>query len=267
MGRRWRRERAVPQAAVAERLRARRGKPLLERPAPDSRHRRRGLAGERHVRRLRRPGPARRRHERVVAVLGGLRGADQPAGATARPRQAAVPEYGPLPPGGEQAAEPVPRRHAGRKPLLPVHSGLGLRDRPRLAGRIQAGTGDRPRDRPLDPLNRDCCFSEVMAHGHDHGHAGAGRGALATALVLVLGLLVAEVVFGIVAGSLALLADAGHMLTDAAALGLALFAATVSARPARGGWTFGFRRVAVVAAQTNGNAPLPGRGWIVYPAN
>src|SRR5436190_3697505 len=154
MGRRWRRERAVPQAAVAERLRARRGKPLLERPAPDSRHRRRGLAGERHVRRLRRPGPARRRHERVVAALGGLRGADQPAGATARPRQAAVPEYGPLPPGGEQAAEPVPRRHAGRKPLLPVHSGLGLRDRPRLAGRIQAGTGDRPRDRPLDPLNR-----------------------------------------------------------------------------------------------------------------
>ena len=105
-----------------------------------------------------------------------------------------------------------------------------------------------------------------MAHGHDHGHAGGGRGALAAALVLVLGLLVAEVVFGIVAGSLALLADAGHMLTDAAALGLALFAAAVSARPARGGWTFGFRRVEVVAAQTNGIALVLVGAWIVYSA-
>ena len=75
-----------------------------------------------------------------------------------------------------------------------------------------------------------------------------------------------EVVFGIIASSLALLADAGHMLTDAAALGLALFAASMAARPAHGGWTFGYKRVEVLAAQINGLTLLVIGIWIVYGA-
>jgi cobalt-zinc-cadmium efflux system protein len=75
---------------------------------------------------------------------------------------------------------------------------------------------------------------------------------MAIALVLIVALMVGEVIFGVVAGSLALLADAGHMLTDAAALGLALAAAAYAGRPARGRWTFGFRRLEILAAHVNG---------------
>ena len=81
-----------------------------------------------------------------------------------------------------------------------------------------------------------------MSHSHVHTSA---RRPLAIALGLILGLMIGEVVFGVVAGSLALMADAGHMLTDAAALGLALAAASFAGRPARGRWTFGFRRLAL----------------------
>jgi len=75
-----------------------------------------------------------------------------------------------------------------------------------------------------------------------------------------------EIVFGILAGSLALLADAGHMLTDAAALALALGAATFAGRPARGRWTFGFRRLEILAAHVNGITLLVVGVVIVYAA-
>ena len=75
-----------------------------------------------------------------------------------------------------------------------------------------------------------------------------------------------EVVFGILASSLALLADAGHMLTDAAALALALLAASLAARPAGGRWTFGFGRVEILAAQANGITLVLIGVWIVYEA-
>ena len=94
-----------------------------------------------------------------------------------------------------------------------------------------------------------------MAHTHGDGHAHgahADRRVLATALALVAALLAGEVVAGIVANSLALLADAAHMLTDVAALALALAAAALGHRPARGRWTFGFRRLEILAAQVNG---------------
>ena len=104
----------------------------------------------------------------------------------------------------------------------------------------------------------------VSHHGHDHGDRG--RAALTGALVLVLALMVGEIVAGALASSLALLADAGHLLTDAAALGLAVFAATMALRPARGGWTYGFRRVEILAAQANGLALVLVGIWIVYEA-
>ncbi|MDQ3875150.1 MAG: cation diffusion facilitator family transporter [Actinomycetota bacterium] len=107
-------------------------------------------------------------------------------------------------------------------------------------------------------------------HAHDSLHRQAepqaDRRALAGALALIGLFMVAEVVAALIAGSLALLADAGHMLTDVAALALALVAAQIAARPARGRWTFGFRRVEILAAQINGLTLLLAGIWIVYEA-
>jgi cobalt-zinc-cadmium efflux system protein len=104
-------------------------------------------------------------------------------------------------------------------------------------------------------------------HGPRHDHVSdATRRSLAVALALVAGLLVAELVFGIVAHSLALLADAGHMLTDILALALAVAAAAMARRPPGGRWTFGFGRVEVLAAQANGVTLALVGGWIVYSA-
>src|SRR4029079_5839030 len=96
--------------------------------------------------------------------------------------------------------------------------------------------------------------------------SGDSRRALAIALALIVGFMAGAGVFGIVAGSLALLADAAHMLTDAAALGLALAAASFAGRPARGRWTFGFRRLEILAAHVNGITLLVVCVVIVYTA-
>jgi cobalt-zinc-cadmium efflux system protein len=103
-----------------------------------------------------------------------------------------------------------------------------------------------------------------MGHGHDHGpgHAhGASHGGgdlnerrLLLAGVLTTVTLVAEAAGGIISGSLALLADAGHMLTDAAALALAYLAVRVAKRPADWKRTYGFQRFEVLAAFANGLA-------------
>jgi cobalt-zinc-cadmium efflux system protein len=105
-----------------------------------------------------------------------------------------------------------------------------------------------------------------VAGHHGHEHTSGDRRALGAALALILGLLAAELVAGIVASSLALLADAGHMLTDAAALALALVAAGVARRPPTGSWTFGFRRVEILAALANGITLALVGIWIVYEA-
>lgn len=96
------------------------------------------------------------------------------------------------------------------------------------------------------------------AHGHGHGHGGdarqRSRRRLALTLVLLVGYMGAEVVGGLLSGSLALLADAGHMLSDAAALALALFALWIAQRPATPQRTFGYYRMEVLAALVNGAA-------------
>jgi cobalt-zinc-cadmium efflux system protein len=86
---------------------------------------------------------------------------------------------------------------------------------------------------------------------HTHVHTDDAR-RLTGALALILAFMVAEVVAGILASSLALLSDAAHMLTDAGAIGLALFAARLAQRPASGGFTFGFRRAEILSAELNG---------------
>ena len=104
-------------------------------------------------------------------------------------------------------------------------------------------------------------------HAHGHGARLAGdRRVLALALLLLLAVMAVELVAGFVAGSLALFADAAHMLTDVAALGLALVAASMAERPARGRWTFGLGRVEVLAAQLNGLTLALAGAWIVYGA-
>jgi cobalt-zinc-cadmium efflux system protein len=88
--------------------------------------------------------------------------------------------------------------------------------------------------------------------GHTHATPSGDRSWLVAALCVVVAFMVGEVVAGVLAGSLALLADAGHMLTDAAALGLAVLAARLAQRPARGAYTYGFARVDALSGQANG---------------
>src|SRR3954451_11517925 len=109
-------------------------------------------------------------------------------------------------------------------------------------------------------------------HDHDHGHHGhshgvsadADRGKLTIVLGLIVGFMAVEVVVGALVNSLALLSDAAHMLTDAAAIGLALVAIRLAQRPAEGGLTFGLRRTEIPSAQLNGATLLVLGLLIVY---
>jgi len=102
---------------------------------------------------------------------------------------------------------------------------------------------------------------------HSHGvSADADAGKLLVALGLILGLMVLEVTMGVLANSLALLSDAGHMLTDAAAIGLSLLAARLATRPAKGALTYGFKRVEILSAQANGVTLLILAAFIAYEA-
>jgi cobalt-zinc-cadmium efflux system protein len=113
-----------------------------------------------------------------------------------------------------------------------------------------------------------------MAHAHAHhghaGHAHARTGtdarALSTALGLIVAFMAVELVAGVVAHSLALLSDAAHMLTDAAALALALVALRIARRPPHGSMTYGFGRVEILSAQANGITLVLLGLWIVYEA-
>jgi cobalt-zinc-cadmium efflux system protein len=103
-------------------------------------------------------------------------------------------------------------------------------------------------------------------HHHRHPHAGgpADRRRLQIALALILGFMAVEIVAGILASSLALLSDAAHMLTDAGAIALALVAARLAARPARGDYTFGLKRAEILSAQLNGATLLALAAVILY---
>ncbi|MSO42089.1 MAG: cation transporter [Solirubrobacterales bacterium] len=102
-------------------------------------------------------------------------------------------------------------------------------------------------------------MSSDQAHSHDHSHqhshgvaADASGGYLKLALALILAFMAGEVVAGVIASSLALLSDAAHMLTDAAALGLALVALRLAKRPPGGSFTYGLKRAEILSAQANG---------------
>lgn len=106
-----------------------------------------------------------------------------------------------------------------------------------------------------------------MGSGHQHGFARPGDSRpLATALVLICAFMLAEVVVGMLAHSLALLSDAAHMLTDAAAIALALVAIRLARRPTKGAFTFGLRRAEILSAQANGLTLLLLAVWLSYEA-
>ena len=106
--------------------------------------------------------------------------------------------------------------------------------------------------------------SEHAGHDHVQVREDADERHLGIALALILGLMAVQVVVGIAANSLALLADAAHMLTDAGALILALVVIRLAARPPSGGLTFGLKRTEILSAQANGLTLLVLAGLIVY---
>ena len=102
---------------------------------------------------------------------------------------------------------------------------------------------------------------------HDHVHPGGEQtGRLRVALLITVAVLVAELVGGVVANALTLLADAGHLLTDVGALGLALFVAWFSRRPETAKRTYGYVRLEILAAFLNGGTLLAISGFIVWEA-
>jgi cobalt-zinc-cadmium efflux system protein len=105
-----------------------------------------------------------------------------------------------------------------------------------------------------------------MTHGHDHVHRAGNQRALGLVLALTLTYTVVEVIGGLLTGSLALLADAGHMLSDAVALALALGAAWLASRPATPERSFGFRRAEILAALANGITLVVIAIWVAVEA-
>ena len=112
--------------------------------------------------------------------------------------------------------------------------------------------------------------SEPMAdQAHSHTHApgaGADRRYLLAALALLAAFMIGEVITAVLSGSLALLADAGHMLADVGAIGGALWAISLAARPAAGAWTFGWKRAEILSAAVNGITLLVVAGIVAVEA-
>ncbi|MWA14978.1 cation diffusion facilitator family transporter [Streptomyces sp. BA2] len=111
-----------------------------------------------------------------------------------------------------------------------------------------------------------------MGAGHDHGHTHGGtatsayRGRLRVALSITITVMVVEIVGGIMADSLALIADATHMATDALGLGMALLAIQFANRPATQNRTFGYARAEILAALANCLLLLGVGGYVLYEA-
>ncbi|HEY5979275.1 MAG TPA: cation diffusion facilitator family transporter [Microlunatus sp.] len=107
------------------------------------------------------------------------------------------------------------------------------------------------------------------SHGHDHVAVTAGgkhRRRLVAVLGINAGVLVLQVIGGLASGSLALLADAGHMLTDSTGLVIALVAVSLAARPATPSRTFGLQRIEILAALTNGLLLVGVAVWVLIRA-
>ncbi|KOP79646.1 cation diffusion facilitator family transporter [Cytobacillus solani] len=105
------------------------------------------------------------------------------------------------------------------------------------------------------------------SHGHNHSHGHTGnKKALFLSFLLIASFMIVEVVGGLLTNSLALLSDAGHMLSDAAALGLSLFAIKLGERKASASKTYGYKRFEIIAAALNGLTLIVISVYIFYEA-
>ncbi len=126
-------------------------------------------------------------------------------------------------------------------------------------GRVPDGEGAPP--------SRPTAQREGGHGGHAHAVAGdADRRYLWVALLLLLAFMVGEVVVAVISGSLVLLSDAGHMLSDVGAIGASLWAIRLAARPAAGAWTYGWKRAEILSAAGNGITLLVVSGIVGYEA-
>ena len=103
-------------------------------------------------------------------------------------------------------------------------------------------------------------------NSHHHGQHQSGHRHLNIALALTALFAVVELAGGLISGSLALLADAGHMASDVVALAIASLASQIARKPAHKGMTYGYGRAKILAAQINGLALWFLAGWIVWEA-
>src|SRR5262245_27730211 len=173
----------------------------------------------------------------------------------------------------EEPADPAPaaQRERGARPVGAEAGARGVPAPARAVRWRRRGPEDGPgtlhaasirlvRPRAFD---RATVMSE---HGHDHGYRTQSRRALGIVLGLTAAYTLCEIVGGWLTGSLALLADAGHMLGDSAALALALVAAWLAGRPATPERSFGYRRAEILAALVNGVALAVIAIWVFIEA-
>ena len=166
--------------------------------------------------------------------------------------------------GAPPATLPGDRRALGRG-----RRGHRRRHRPRPAGLRRPRHGGAAPPSGRGPAMSHDHYHHGHHHDHDHGAVprdAASARAVGIAALLTGGFMVAEVIGGVVSGSLALLADAGHMLTDFAALAMAWLAFRVARRPADRKRTYGFDRLSVLAAFVNGLALFAIAIWITAEA-
>ncbi|HTE55810.1 MAG TPA: cation diffusion facilitator family transporter [Kofleriaceae bacterium] len=128
-----------------------------------------------------------------------------------------------------------------------------------------AGAAARRRDRHGHAHGHGKGRDDGHGHGHDHGAAASSR-RLTITLGLVVVYMLAEVVGGLASNSLALLADAGHMLSDAGALALSLLAMRIARRPPSTTHTFGYQRAEILAAMVNGAMLFAISAYVFYAA-
>ncbi len=149
-----------------------------------------------------------------------------------------------------------------------AHSHAHSGDHVSARGAVKPAHGDHAHDH--DHAHGPRHSHDHAGHSHDHAHhlseAASGEIRIALAAVLTGGFMLVEVVGGYLAGSLALMADAGHMLSDFASLCLAWIGFRIARRPADGQRTYGFRRFSVLAAFVNGLALFAVAAWIVFEA-
>lgn len=130
----------------------------------------------------------------------------------------------------------------------------------------ESGHADRPHSSSSGRSRRGAGHEHGHGHGHSHGAVTTNETRIAVAFGIIFVFMFVEVIGGLWSGSLALLADAGHMVSDAVALGLSWLALRLGRRTANDRLTFGYRRFEILAAFANGCTLFAIAGWIGYEA-